>query len=686
MDSAALDGTQLQVVGPRVFARAYQKAGGRDEPAAIDAFTVSTPQGSRVYLRSDRLSAGVVAHEIVHAMTSDAFRKLASTLVVDPSKPHSNVKEGVIELLATAAVPRNDRSPYGAEARIAQTIRDTMGETAFDKAVFQKDPEALALLRRTALSLRDAPVSERPAANWALDASMTPHRPGGGQPPAGGFSRAMSPRVFSRYLHALDQKPKLRGSAARHVYVIATSGKPGRTIAMNDGNIVYRGVIKAGWSTVKWDNPGAPARLPEEHLVVIADQPYTGGSDRLVTRHKSALREAGPVVAGVAADVGGVISTWPHGLLYLGLWNAAGRGPLNVVQLKSRIPEKAAPYPRIAAASSFVANGTAYAAVGVMSGHLWTFDFNAVGFGSLTVIGLGQIGLGFRSFYSGYAALRSRGTFDKVESSDHTLKTIADRNGLPEVVLNRANGGTDKNPLRVNPAPNELTKNEKKISYRQLARESNKSLEEVLEEHGRQLPLVIGLDRQGQTTTDLVRPGEDLRAFAARHSSTLREIRNLNKKQVPDQYVRKLSTGDQVRIPDSFDNSRGLTWKEMGRQTGRWAQHLIEFNSAQGAKGGDQAPDVVYIPPTSNWDGSPVARRLQMIFSGTLGLGNALEIVYDLHTHDWLLAGGAAGVALGSGATVLRVWRNRKGKSAANAQVVTSVSFSFKAVWKLLHL
>ena len=70
----------------------------------------------------------MVAHETVHAMTSDAFKKLASTLIVDPSKPHSNLDEGVAEFLAPQVVPRRGSSPYGTEAKIAEAIRDRMKE------------------------------------------------------------------------------------------------------------------------------------------------------------------------------------------------------------------------------------------------------------------------------------------------------------------------------------------------------------------------------------------------------------------------------------------------------------------------------------------------------------------------------------------------------------------------------
>jgi hypothetical protein len=91
---------------------------------------------------------------------------------------------------------------------------------------------------------------------------------------------------------------RFHSSTDRHVYVIAAHGKPGRTIAMNDGNIAYEGVIRANSDHADWIGSSPPSGkkysrtydlTKKEHRVVITDQPYTGGSDRLVRLPKSAV-------------------------------------------------------------------------------------------------------------------------------------------------------------------------------------------------------------------------------------------------------------------------------------------------------------------------------------------------------------------------------------------------------------
>jgi hypothetical protein len=289
-------------------------------------------------------------------------------------------------------------------------------------------------------------------------------------------------------------------------------------------------------------------------------------------------------------------------LSMLGAKNAALRGPLNIVQLKPklaaklRIPEKAAPYLRTATGASFFMNGMANDIVSVTSGHLWSVQYGA---GAL--IGGAQIVLGARSYFSGYAVLRSRGTVDTVRPTDRGRDDIADRNNIPAEVIGRSNASSNGRPLK------------------------------------------------------LISPPSQTPLHAAR-------------------------TGEQVMIPESFDNSRGLTWKGIGRQTGRSAQQLIKFNDVT-AKGSERAPQIVHIPPASAWDKSPLARRMQITGSAGLIAGNAVEIVYDLQ-HSPFAAIGAFGVAAGSGLSIYAMLRN---KPPNNHQVFTSVSFSYKGFYRILE-
>jgi hypothetical protein len=714
MDSPTLDRFRPRVMEPPAFARAYRKAGGLNDVAVIDAFTVSAAGQHRVYLRSDRLTSDVIAHEIAHAMTSDAFKQLASTLLVDPTKPHSNLNEGVVELLATRIVPRNGTSPYESELKIAETIHDAMGESNFDKAVFQGDPEALALFRQTALSLNDATVSENSRANWTLAASTTPQGPGGGQPPGGGgggsltpaspppppsgFNRAISPKAFSGYLEKLYRHgAKFRSGTDRHVYVVATRD---RSIAMNDSNIEYRGVIKAGRSYVEWVGRSPPGSTPapgrghggsydlkgRDYRVVITDRPYTGGSDRLVRRRRSAVRQAWPVAAGLLGDAAGIAVGARFGSLpTVGSVNAFVRGPLNIVQLKPkwaakarlRIPAKAGPYLQTAAGVSFVMNGVANDVVSFASPHLLGLQA-----GPAALIGTAQIVLGARAFYNGFTKMRSGGTLDAVQPTDSQLDVIADRNNVPARVIRPSNAGGDAKALEgITPA---LTVNSNRITYRQIANELNLPLDQVLEAHGRQLPLAIPGRRNAQLqwqTTDLVRSGEDLDGFARRNFTSRRVIRRMNRDQVPPSYHHWL----QVRIPDAFDNSRGLSWNMVGLLTGRLGHQLSAFNGVSNAEGSDRAPEIVHIPPTADWDKqSKVARRMQLTGSAGLAVGNVLEIANDLRIHDWGLAAGALGVAAGSTVTVGYMLFSKRKLPNADWQVVTSVSFSFKGLYRII--
>jgi hypothetical protein len=710
-DTPTLDRFRPQVMDPPAFARAYRKAGGLNDVAAIDAFTVSAAQQHRVYLRSDRLTSDVIAHEIAHAMTSDAFKQLASTLLVDPAKPHSNLNEGVVELLATRIVPRNGTSPYETELKIAEAIHDAMGESDFDKAVFRGDPEALALFKQTALSLNGTLVSENSRANWTLAASTTPQGPGGGQPPGGGgggslspaspppsgLNRAISPKAFSGYLEKLYRHgAKFRSATDRHVYVIATGD---RTITMNDSNIEYRGVIKAGHSYVEWVGRSPPGSRPapgrghggrydlkgRDYRVVITDRPYTAGSDRLVRRRRSAVRQTWPVAAGLLGDAAGIALGARFGSLStVGSVNAFIRGPLNIVQLNSKLtakarlraPAKAGPYLQTAAGASFVMNGVANDIVA--SPHLWSLQY-----GPVALIGTAQIVLGARAFYNGFTKLRSGGTLDAVQRTDSGPDIIADRNGVPAHVIRPSNGGGDAKAVEgITPA---LTANSNQITYRQIANELNLPLDQVLEAHGRQLPLAIPGRRNVQLqwqTTDLLRPGEDLNGFARRNFTSRRVIRRMNRDQVPPEYYHWL----QVRIPETFDNSRGLSWDMVGLLTGRLGHELSAFNDASNAEGSDKAPEIVHIPPTANWEKWKVARGMQLTGSAGLAVGNALELVNDLFViHDWGLAAGALGVAAGSTATVTYMLFSKNKQPNADWQVVTSVSFSFKGLYRIIE-
>ncbi|WP_316183732.1 LysM peptidoglycan-binding domain-containing protein [Bradyrhizobium sp. SZCCHNS30582] len=226
---SAPNGIRLQAMDPADFARAYQKAGGQHDPAAVDAFSIASDQGHRVYVRTDRLSPDVVAHEAVHALTSESFKKLASTLVVDSSRPHSNLNEGVTEFLASQVVPRRGTSPYATEAKIAEAIRDRMGETDFHKAVFGGDPAALASFRQTALGLQDTPISQDHAADWALAASTTPQAGGGAK------------RIANRLREWVAAAPPAAASAAvAGELVLATHGAPALGEAIADLNPVGR--------------------------------------------------------------------------------------------------------------------------------------------------------------------------------------------------------------------------------------------------------------------------------------------------------------------------------------------------------------------------------------------------------------------------------------------------------------
>jgi hypothetical protein len=156
----------------------------------------------------------------------------------------------------------------------------------------------------------------------------------------------------------------------------------------------------------------------------------------------------------------------------------------------------------------------------------------------------------------------------------------------------------------------------------------------------------------------------------------------MNRDQVPPEFRQWL----QVRIPESFDNSRGLSWNMVGLVTGRWGHQLSEFSGATKAKGRDTAPEIVHIPPTPNWDTkSKSAYGMQLGGSAGLAVGNALEIVYDLQMHDWGLATGALGVAAGSGVTVCYMLFSKYKRPNANWQAVTSVSFSFKGLYRIIE-
>jgi hypothetical protein len=230
-----------------------------------------------------------------------------------------------------------------------------------------------------------------------------------------------------------------------------------------------------------------------------------------------------------------------------------------------------------------------------------------------------------------------------------------------------------------------LTANSNQITYRQIANELNLPLDQVLEAHGRQLPLAIPGRRNVQLqwqTTDLLRPGEDLNGFARRNFTSRRVIRRMNRDQVPPEYHHWL----QVRIPESFDNSRGLSWNMVGLLTGRWGHQLSAFSGVTNAKGSDTAPEIVHIPPTADWDKeSKAAYGMQLTGSAGLAVGNALEIANDLRIHEWGLATGALGVAVGSTVTVGYMLLSKNKRPNADWQVVTSVSFSFKGLYRIIE-
>jgi hypothetical protein len=156
----------------------------------------------------------------------------------------------------------------------------------------------------------------------------------------------------------------------------------------------------------------------------------------------------------------------------------------------------------------------------------------------------------------------------------------------------------------------------------------------------------------------------------------------MNRDQVPPEYYHWL----QVRIPETFDNSRGLSWDMVGLLTGRLGHELSAFNDASNAEGSDKAPEIVHIPPTANWEKWKVARGMQLTGSAGLAVGNALELVNDLFViHDWGLAAGALGVAAGSTATVTYMLFSKNKQPNADWQVVTSVSFSFKGLYRIIE-
>ncbi|WP_316177736.1 MULTISPECIES: hypothetical protein [unclassified Bradyrhizobium] len=710
------NGIRLQAMDPAAFARAYQKAGGQHDPASVDAFSILSDQGHRVYVRTDRLSPDVVAHEAVHALTSESFKKLASTLVIDSSRPHSNLNEGVTELLASQVVPRRGTSPYATEAQIAEAIRDRMGETDFHKAVFGGDPAALASFRQTALALHERPVSEDSAANWALAASTAaqPAGGGGGKPPASGggavspaspppassgLTLVLSPKAFERFQDRVALQPSKYGSSAdRYIYVVETRGnKPSRPFAMNDANITRRGVIGATDRFVDWGgSPPQSAKtysrrydLPKKDFrVVVTDQPYTGVGDRQVAPRRSGLRQALPVAAGVASDAVALAAAARFGSLgMLAAWNATVRGPLNIVQLKPklaaklRIPEKAAPYLRTATGVSFIANGMANDIVSVTSGHLLSFQY-----GGAAVIGSAQIVLGARSYFSGYGALRSRGATDTVRSTDTSLSEIADRNNVPDEVIGRVNARDPAHPLKlINPDKSiSIKSNDEQLTFRQIARKENKSVRKVLEDVGRREKLAIPgrFTSKGRQITARIKSGEDLDAFAARNGSSARAIIKAHRDRIPSTYTSNpdshaVWTGAGLRIPGSFDNSRGLSWTGIAWRTGRSAQQLKSLNgAASGTNSRETAPEIVHIPPASSWDTTRLSRRMQITGSAGLIAGNVTELVYDIHGNIGAIPG-AVGVAVGSGLSIYAMLRRR---APANYQVVTSVSFSLKGL------